>query len=440
MTLSLEELATIYPEHLWFELSAAAQTAAWDGTQAYSNPTARWNAYLNLLCLQPFIHYLQDHPKLQPLPLTVCCNDAATSPQSWGSSIWEFVNGTALTLGQTRLALFPQEIGMDDELCVPQEWVDIDAWAVDYYLAFQVNLEEHWGRVWGYTTHRKLKQTADYDAMDRTYTLARDELIADLDVLWLARERCVPERLPLPARSSLNPAQTENLLVRLGQPSPGSPRRDLPFDQWGALLADDRTRQELYQRRLGEFQPVLLPLRRWLNVSDMSLMERLRTAGWQRDRDVFGTAAAFRFAETANREAGNREAGNQEAGNRGASIRWVKPIELELESPDRALALILTLDDEGTGIPEETVETTEETIWILPQVCFLPPVDPDAYLPFGLKLQVIDEESGAIFKEVQVEGYSNLINLDAPFKGAPGDPFSIAIAIGDRSYTERFTI
>jgi len=413
MTLSLEELATIYPEHLWFELSAAAQTAAWDGTQAYSNPTARWNAYLNLLCLQPFIHYLQDHPKLQPLPLTVCCNDAATSRQSWGSSIWEFVNGTALTLGQTRLALFPQEIGMDDELCVPQEWVDIDAWAVDYYLAVQVNLEEHWGRVWGYTTHRKLKQAADYDGMNRTYTLARDELIADLDVLWLARERCVPERVPLPARSSLNPAQTENLLVRLGQPSPGSPRRDIPFDQWGALLADDRTRQELYQRRLGEFQPVLLPLRRWLNVSDTSLMERLRTAGWQRDRDVFGTAAAFRFLETSDRD---------------VSIRWIKPVELDLDT-NRALALIL-----------ELTSVAEETIWIFPKVCFLPPVDPDAYLPFGLKLLVIDEADGEIFKETQVEGYSNLINLDAPFMGAPGDKFSIKLAIGDRSHTEHFAI
>jgi len=413
MTLSVEALATIYPEQLWFELSSAAQTEAWDRAHAYSNPTARWHAYLNLLCLHPFIGYLNENPNLQQLPVTVCCNDVATDRQSWGSSVWEFVNGTALNLGQTRLAIFPQEVGTDDELCVPQEWVDIASWVADYYLAMEVNLQERWGRVWGYTTHRQLKENGAYNPIVRTYTLAKDDLIADLDILWLAREQCAPEPVPIPALPPLPPAPAKNLLVRLAKPSPGSPRLDIPFAQWGALLADDGMRKALYLRRTGELQSARLPLRRWLDLGNTTLMEILRTAGWQSDREVFGTAGAFRRLDAA---------------DAAPRIRWIKQIDLGLQSTARPFALILEL----TG-------TAEGMIQIFPQVRFLPPVDPETYLPPGLTLLAIDED-GEIFNQTQVEGDSNLINLDAPFTGAPGDKFSITLQVGERSSTEHFTI
>lgn len=71
------------------------------------------------------------------------------------SSIWEVVNGTAIGIGETRIVLIPEAMDTD-EYEVQAEWVDIPSWAADYYLAVQVNSEDCWLRIWGYTTHKKL--------------------------------------------------------------------------------------------------------------------------------------------------------------------------------------------------------------------------------------------------------------------------------------------
>jgi len=41
------------------------------------------------------------------------------------------------------------------------------------------------GRIWGYTTHLQLKSDGHYDHGDRTYCLDEDDLIDDLNILWL---------------------------------------------------------------------------------------------------------------------------------------------------------------------------------------------------------------------------------------------------------------
>ena len=66
-------------------------------------------------------------------------------------NLWEFVTGFALNLGKSRLVIIPSETIDTDEFSVPQEWVDIPELAADYYLAVQVNFEDRWLRVWGFS-------------------------------------------------------------------------------------------------------------------------------------------------------------------------------------------------------------------------------------------------------------------------------------------------
>lgn len=181
------------PTQLWLEVSETDRNQAWQQSQ-FSRTNCRWNAYLNQLCLSTFLDWLRaEHaPEATPWP------NAPTLP-----SIWEVVNGTAITLGTTRLVLIPTETIDLSELRVPQEWVDIPGWVADYYLAVRVNPDEGFVQIWGYTTHLQLKTSGSYDSKDRTYCLDEDELIQDLSVLWVARQLCPEER----TRSAVAPYQ-----------------------------------------------------------------------------------------------------------------------------------------------------------------------------------------------------------------------------------------
>lgn len=245
MTLSLNDLRIIYPQQLWLELSTPEREYAWKlaASQPYSNVTARRTAFVNCLCLNALLTWLKEEPDLQEMP--------EVWPQSSElPSFWDVMNGTGLTLGETRLVIIPSDKSNLEEFRISQEWVDIPNWAAHYYLAVQLNLEEKWLRVWGYATHQQIREAASYDPMDRTYSLDREVLIEDLNVMWVARELChlrKPDVKPLP---TLSPAQVEKLLEQLGQWTPYSPRLVVPFEQWAALVASDSSRQHLYQRRL----------------------------------------------------------------------------------------------------------------------------------------------------------------------------------------------
>ncbi len=230
--------------HLWLEISETAQAEAWKQSQSFSSPSGRWRAYLNRLCLQTFLAWLQAEynsvtriwPVVSALP-----------------SFWEVVNGTAIQLGTKRLVLIPSDTIDLTELRVPQEWLDIPMWAADYYLAAQVDPDEGFVRIWGYSTHLQLHDQGRYHSRDRTYSLEAEELIDDLNVLWVGRQvwpsaATRSEITPLPA---LLLAQANNLLEHLGNPSVAFPRRALPFSLWGALLEHGGWRQRLYEKRLG---------------------------------------------------------------------------------------------------------------------------------------------------------------------------------------------
>ena len=191
MSSLIASFKAIYPEQVFLEFTTEDIEAASPNDADYSYNVARRHALINRLVLNRFLKWLETEAPIEE------------KPQFWPSieelpTIWEFVNGTALTIGNTRLVLIPQEAIDTDEFSVPQEWVDIPNWVADYYLGVQVNLEQGWLRVWGFISHQTLKQKAEFDPVLRNYSVEGELLIEDLKMMWVAREICLLYTSPSP--------------------------------------------------------------------------------------------------------------------------------------------------------------------------------------------------------------------------------------------------
>jgi hypothetical protein len=238
-------------------------------TSAFSTAGSRRRAALNQMACDAFLPWLQ--------------TEQGISARLWPNAIalpsfWELVDGTAIVFNGTRVVLIPSLAIDREEMRVLQEWVDIPGWSADYYLAVQVNPDENWVAITGYTTHHRLKTIGLYDADDRTYSLAGDDLIQDLNVLWLAWEFCPTE----PLRTDVSPlpylplAQANQLIERLGNPDLIFPRLAIPFHLWGALLAHGGWRQQLYERRQGLTRQWSIP--QWLQAGVSAIAQQW---GWE---------------------------------------------------------------------------------------------------------------------------------------------------------------
>ncbi|WP_392535981.1 DUF1822 family protein [Nostoc sp. C117] len=232
------------PTDLILEIPTATQNQADIQSQSFSNPTSRYQGYINELCLGAVLVWLQEDftPQAKVWPTTTVL-----------SSFWELVNGTPITLDATRFILIPSETIDLRELRVPQEWVDIPSWVGDYYLAVQVEADEGYVRIWGYCTHAQLKARGNYDASDRTYSLDADNIINDIGILAVARQLCPEEvtRIPIEEIATVPQTQAQNLITRLGNPEILTPRVAIPFELWAGLIQHGGWRKSLYQRRLG---------------------------------------------------------------------------------------------------------------------------------------------------------------------------------------------
>lgn len=279
------------PRQVWLEIPAALQSEAWQRSQALATPDSQWNALLNRLCLETLLPWLQEDYGLR----AQAAYRSAALP-----AIWEFVNGMAIDLqsdrtpaNQTdRLVVIPSETIDTDELRVPQEWVDIPTWAADYYLLVQVNPDAGWVRLQGFTTHQHLKQNGRYDWRDRTYALDEADLISDINALWVARQLSAQAAAPttqaaLAPLPALSLEQANALIQRLGQADRLLPRLEVPFEQWGALLAHDGWRQRLAERRWG--LPEQRSLWSWLQTGISELGQQW---GWSQVAYAAGEVGA----------------------------------------------------------------------------------------------------------------------------------------------------
>ncbi|MEZ2278394.1 MAG: DUF1822 family protein [Microcoleus sp.] len=454
---------------------------AWHEAQEHSNPISRYNAYLNSVCLKPFLNWISEVWADEDLP------QISVWQRQDLASIWEVVNGTAIEIGETRLVLIPSDEGDLEEFCVPQEWVDIPNWTADYYLPVQMNLDgddgECWMEVLGFATHRQLKYEARYNATDRTYVLPIQELTKSFVVMDITLGlNLQAEVSPLP---SLSEVESTQLLHTLGNSAVYSPRLLVPFGEWASFLANDECRQQLYNLRLGIIQePVVVEsqsrLVEWaktyiqagwetiddiierLGLLDSGLMYAMEGEGYRygdsssqkgiptlldllRDRrhksnqlraaELLGCvepgnqeaiSALTHLRETTENDALKRQAavslGKLDPKNAAAGVRIGKMIELKMELDSDRVVLEITLLPEGS-------DKTNIFLRVLP-------VRSKTLAP-NLELIILDED-GEVFWQEKAHHFTNRLMYE--FRGAIGDFFQVKLACGEISITEDFTI
>ena len=466
--LSLDILTSFNSDHLWLEFSEREQEEAWQQAQGYSNPASRWQAYLNVLSLNAFLPWLNS------------MLDGEVSARVYDNNlpeIWEFVNGTAVELPHTQLVLIPQETDDLGEISVPAEWVDISLWAADYYLAVQVNPDERNLRFWGYTSYSTLKDNGYYDPINRVYSLEQEDLEEDLNIILVTDEFCQSEKPVVAPLPELSNSQYQLLLQQLKNITACSPRLAVSFREWGALLANDTWRRELYQSRM----PVSLSA--WLQQNFQQAMQ----TGWQSLSEFLSSSQLAITPQFAMRSTTNaidtiynssedmqlRKAAI-ELGSLGGDSAEVKEAHREADLASQIAALIHLLQ---TTQDEETRFCAAESLWLLDPgnvaagiwraksidlgielaennlalvIALLPrsdnqtsiflrlyPSSNQSILPENLTLQILDE-TGEVFKEIITRSADNVIQYK--FWGQPGEQFSVSICLGKAKITESFVI
>jgi hypothetical protein len=225
------------------KIPANLQSSIWEQHQSIVSTWSKWNRYLNQVCLETCLLWLQAE---------TISTATAWSGQGNFPELWNVVNGSIITVGATRFALIPTESIDQTSIDVPQEWVDIPGLVADYYLAVQVALESQELRIYGYTTHRQLKQDGVYDADDRTYCLDVEALNIDLNALWLsyAHQGAAQVRAALTPITPLSNAQVDRWIDQLGNSTEAFRRLEIPFQAWAALIENP-----VWRTRLGQTQP-----------------------------------------------------------------------------------------------------------------------------------------------------------------------------------------
>ncbi|MDF5721942.1 MAG: DUF1822 family protein [Rhizonema sp. PD37] len=390
--------AFVDPREWVLEITPEIQSRFWQQSQVYATHSSRWCAYINQICLYAFLHWVK--------------TEYVSEASVWYSSpdipaFWEFVNGTAICLGDRRVVLIPSEAIDDSELEVPQEWVDIPSWAGDYYVSAQVKPDGEWVRIWGYTTHTELKSLAHYDSVDRTYCLDARHLTKDLNAFWITYQFCVDEEVkavvfPLPELPTI---QAENLQQRLAQ-TVTFPRLEVPFKTWGALLENEQWRQGLYQQR----QQRSLSSQGQVNLSHW--LTGIYDASWQAIETFFNSTSsslAFNFRSSASLST--------------SSIKRAKVIDLGAEIESQKVMLLVAL-----------IPLANEQVSIRVQ---LHPIG-DEYLPKDIKLFLLSSEQDLI-QEVQARVEDNYVQLKL-FEGEVGECFSIQVILDGYQMIENFVI
>lgn len=250
------------PTQLFLDIPSDNQQKYWQESQEMTHSDMAWKYYLNRLFLDSFLNYVEAEYSLQP---QIWKNDQL-------KQILALVDGTAIIINNQRFVLLATEIIDDDEVTIPQEWIDIPSWVGDYYLIAQINSDEQWIRVKGYTTHGKIKTQGTYNEQERLYHLDGDKLIEDLSILWLSLEFCPEEitRTEVHCLPNLAVKQAENLIIDLANSELISPRLTIPFSLWGALLENDDWRDRLYKLRSG----LTIKLSDWFNNLFDNLWEK----------------------------------------------------------------------------------------------------------------------------------------------------------------------
>ena len=385
-------LELIPTTELALPISHAMSDLAWQQAQSARSVAAKWNIYLNQVASQSIAADVEsDFPQIRILP---------------DADIWQFFNGSVLESNGKRIVLLPTTAIDRSELIIPQEWVDIPAWAGDYFIAVQIDPDAEMLYCWGYITHQMMKSQARYDASDRTYNLDAHHLIADVSGLWVIQQLNPGEvtQTAIAPLSSVAATQAENLLQRLA--TIPNPRLEIPFELWGELVSDRQWRQRLVALRQATTSSLQTDLSS-ANTRLSNWLQNTFTTGWQAVADFLGEDAelALAFRQTATPT---------------SIVRRVKV----LESIDPAVLLLMSVEieaDERLGIQVQLRST-----------------DPTTTLPVGVTLTLLASDD-EIIRSVVARDRDNAIGLPR-FRLPSGTGFRIQVQLGATTASESFLI
>jgi Protein of unknown function (DUF1822) len=233
-TIETEILRQIYPEHVLIDLSSAQVRS---NLPSQGQDLSLSQIDLNRLCMTVVKSWMSKTIELEINPVFPCWFGGKDRL----NFISKLVNGFAVQIGETKIIFIPSDSIDLEEFTVPQEWVDLPNWAANYYVPVRVDLHEQHLHLWGFISHADLKNKAQFDRVFRNYQIAGIDTIANLDLL---QEYCELHTLPKSIEidteiDSVGQLSTtgEKLIQQLQQHnSRFSPRLELPFSQWGAML------------------------------------------------------------------------------------------------------------------------------------------------------------------------------------------------------------
>jgi hypothetical protein len=253
-------ITELYPEHLHISLDSKNSNYLETDSQEFSTAAGK----IDRICQSQIQAYLQ---KNLGLDVTV----AYPTDLKFNPLISQLVNGFVLTISNIRIVFIPSEDLDYGGFEIEQEWVDLSNWTADYYVPIQVNLEGNLLHLWGFISHREVKEQGEFDRISRTYIINSQCLSDDLDDLWLtcellASDEMSPERAAISPLPALLPQTAGKIIDTLRQNrSIFSPRLDLSFEQWGGILNQPKY-LEIYLNPIASTVPHLITrLSDWIN-------------------------------------------------------------------------------------------------------------------------------------------------------------------------------
>lgn len=267
-------------EQVYVEIDPTLTETVWQQSQGLATAASRWRAYVNGLALRSLLPWIQENvTAARCLPML----KAALWP-----TVWEWVTGSAVAVGEQRWILMATEALDADELRVPQEWVDSPDWMGDYYLLVQVNVDDGWVKIAGFTSHAQLKGSGEFDGRDRTYSLLANSLLAnsllsetlttDINLIDLTTA-LIPNtvtRAAVQPTPHLSSERAHQLIARLSNPTLLNPRLAIDFASWSALLSHGGWRREMSAQRQGNASSFSVGA--WLQNGISQVAQQL---GWQ---------------------------------------------------------------------------------------------------------------------------------------------------------------
>lgn len=400
---------------VWLDISDEKQAIIWEETEKFSFPGNRWQAYLNKLALASVLEWLETDFDLT----------ASVWKKDKLPSIWEFVNGSKITIDAQEIVIIPSqgicEFNHDFELAIPAEWLDIPNWKADYYLAVIIDVETEKMRLVGYTSYKKIKEEAEYDEGDRTYYLEQNDLIGDPNVLLLSLNLSLEEteKNQIPNLQKISQREAEKLVEKLGKPELLLPQKQVNFSIWKGLLANDEWREKMYQMRTNQVpivQKVLTNLSQWVN--------NIVNEGWQTVEEILGKPEPEIQENTRLRR--------KEQIDFSDAVKRGKELDLGIRLGGSFVSLVVS-------VKYEAPEKTHIRLRVYPSS-----QTENIYLPPNLKLSVLDEKGEPVLDEAQapLEAISRATDnwIQLQLYGSPGEEFRVNLSLDNTKITEDFVI